>query len=70
MIVSWPTACKILWDQIAIPRAARRDKVDLIFHTKFTIPLFADAKRIMVVHGADWFLPEYSGVYNTLDVLY
>ena len=65
-----PGKNKILWDQIAIPRAARRDRVDLIFHTKFTIPLFAKAKRIMVVHGADWFLPEYSGVYNTLDVLY
>lgn len=64
------TKNKILWDQIAIPRAARRDRVDLIFHTKFTIPLFAEAKRIMVVHGADWFLPEYSGVYNALDVLY
>jgi glycosyltransferase involved in cell wall biosynthesis len=65
-----PGGNKILWDQIAIPRAARRDNVDLIFHTKFTAPLFARAKRIMVVHGADWFLPDYSGVYNTLDVLY
>src|SRR5918996_899727 len=61
---------KLWWDQVSIPRAAKRDAVDLIFHTKFTAPLFCRAKRVMVVHGADWFLPKFANVYNRSDVLY
>jgi glycosyltransferase involved in cell wall biosynthesis len=65
-----PGANKLWWDQVSIPRAASRDGVDLLFHPKFTIPIFSSAKRVMVVHGADWFLPEFADVYNRLDVMY
>jgi glycosyltransferase involved in cell wall biosynthesis len=61
---------RLWWDQVKIPMAAKRDGLDLIFNTKFTIPIIAHAKRIMVVHGADWFLPEFAGVYNKWDVHY
>lgn len=64
-----PGKAKLYWDQIAIPRAARRDQVDLIFHTKFTVPLLTSAKRIMVVHGADTMMPEYAKEYRRFDVL-
>ncbi len=61
---------KATWDQIAIPRACRRDRTDVIFHPKFTVPLFAPCKAIMVVHGADWFMPDQAQFYGKLDVAY
>lgn len=47
---------KLIWDQVKIPRAAHREGVDVIFHTKFTLPLFAKMKTIMVLHGSEWFV--------------
>jgi len=61
---------KAIWDQITIPRAVRRDNIDLIFNPKFTVPLYTSAKTVMVVHGADWFIPPYDQVYTTLDNFY
>ena len=61
---------KAIWDQIALPLAARREKIDIIFNPKFTIPLVTRSKAIMVVHGADWFLPPYNEVYGTVDKFY
>lgn len=61
---------KAIWDQVTIPRAARHEKIDLIFNPKFTVPLFTRCKTVMVVHGADWFVPPYDEVYTTLDNFY
>lgn len=61
---------KAAWDQIAIPLACRREKVDVLFHPKFTAPLLAPCKVVMVVHGADWFIPEQAQFYGKLDVRY
>lgn len=61
---------KAYWDQIAIPRACRQEKIDLIFHPKFTVPLFAACKTVMVVHGADWLIPEQAQFYSYWDVKY
>jgi glycosyltransferase involved in cell wall biosynthesis len=61
---------KALWDQVAIPYACWKEKLDLIFHPKFTVPLLAPCKAVMVVHGADWFIPEYARFYSRLDVAY
>jgi glycosyltransferase involved in cell wall biosynthesis len=61
---------KALWDQIALPYACWQEKVDVVFHPKFTVPLFAPCKAIMVVHGADWFIPEQAQFYSHLDVQY
>lgn len=65
-----PGSSKIWWDQVAIPRACRREQIDLLFHPKFTVPFFAPCKTIMVVHGADWFIPEQAQYYPWWDVLY
>lgn len=60
---------KMLWDQVQIPRAARRAGVDLIFHTKFTVPFFAGCRTVMTIHGASWFVhPELYP--NKLDLAY
>src|ERR671918_789908 len=61
---------KAAWDQVAIPRACRTEKVDIIFHPKFTVPLFAPCKSVMVVHGADWLIPEQAQFYPWWDVKY
>jgi len=61
---------KALWDQLAIPYACWREKVDVIFHPKFTVPLLAPCQTVMVVHGADWFIPEQAQFYHPLDVQY
>ena len=61
---------KAYWDQIAIPRACRREMIDVLFHPKFTVPLFAPCKAVMVVHGADWLIPEQAQYYTWWDVKY
>ena len=61
---------KAYWDQIAIPLACRKEKIDVLFHPKFTVPLFAPCKTVMVVHGADWLIPEQAQFYTWLDVKY
>jgi glycosyltransferase involved in cell wall biosynthesis len=61
---------KALWDQVAIPRACRGERLDVLFHPKFTVPLFSPVPPIMVLHGADWFLPEAARFYGRLDRIY
>ncbi|MFZ0453192.1 MAG: glycosyltransferase family 1 protein, partial [Ignavibacteriaceae bacterium] len=60
---------KFYWDQVAIPIAARQSKIDILFHTKFTVPFFTNCKTVMVLHGASWFVhPE---IYkNKFDLMY
>jgi len=65
-----PGGNKAIWDQFTIPRAAAKAKADLIFNPKFTVPLFTSCKTMMVVHGADWFVPPYDEVYTTIDNFY
>ncbi|HET9299010.1 MAG TPA: glycosyltransferase family 1 protein [Candidatus Polarisedimenticolaceae bacterium] len=65
-----PSSSRAWWDQVAVPRAARRDRVDLLFNPKFTLPLLGKSKAVMVVHGADWFLDGYKQLYSLLDRLY
>lgn len=60
---------KVYWDQIAIPLACWREKIDVLFHPKFTAPLLAPCPVVMVVHGADWFLPDQAQYYPWYDVI-
>jgi len=61
---------KALWDQVAIPWACWREKLDVVYHPKFTVPFLAPCKTIMVVHGADWFIPEQAQYYSRFDQHY
>jgi hypothetical protein len=47
-----------LWDQVSVPLACWRHRVDVLFHPKFTAPVLAPCSVVMAVHGADWFIPE------------
>ena len=53
-----------------MPRACRRFDADLILHPKFTVPLLTRVPTVMVLHGADWFLPDAKQFYGRLDRAY
>lgn len=57
-----------LWDQVALPLAARKDGLDVLFHPKFTVPLAAPCPTVMVLHGADWLIPEQARYYPARNV--
>ena len=65
-----PGANKAYWDQVAVPLICWKEKIDIIFHPKFTVPFFAPCKTVMVVHGADWLIPEQAQFYSPRDVRY
>ncbi len=44
----------ILWDQVAVPLAARRERADVIFHPKFTVPLLTTIPCAMAVMEPTW----------------
>jgi glycosyltransferase involved in cell wall biosynthesis len=61
---------KVGWDQVGVPLACRRERIDVLFHPKFTVPFAAPCPVVMTVHGADWFFPEHAKFYGRLDVAY
>ncbi|MBN2301623.1 MAG: glycosyltransferase family 4 protein [Lentisphaerae bacterium] len=63
-----PVRNKALWDQIIIPGMAKRENLDLLFHTKFTVPFLANCKTVMTIHGASWFVHPH--LYKRLDIMY
>lgn len=46
---------KIIWDQVTVPRILRREKVNLIYNPKLSIPLFTNSKKVLMIHGAEQF---------------
>jgi hypothetical protein len=41
-----------------------------VLHPKFTVPLLSSVPSVMVLHGADWFLPDAAHFYGRLDRAY
>ena len=63
-----PETNPLIWDKIKIPLLIKKNNIDLIFNTKFTVPIFTRAKKIMALHGASWFIhPE---IYKKFDLFY
>lgn len=59
---------KFFWDQIAIPYACYKEKIDVLLHPKFTVPILASCKTIMTLHGTAWFThPQF---FKKLDLMY
>jgi glycosyltransferase involved in cell wall biosynthesis len=55
-----PARGKWMWDQWAVPKFARAENLDVVFHTKFSIPFLAPCKTAMVLHGTERFVhPEF-----------
>jgi glycosyltransferase involved in cell wall biosynthesis len=51
-----PARFKLYWDQVVVPRLARQYDVDLIFHAKFSVPLFTRRPCVFVQQGSDWYV--------------
>lgn len=52
---------KLLWDQIAVRRASRIHRCDVIFNPKYSVPLSSPVPSVFVCHGLDWYvMPEAS----------
>jgi glycosyltransferase involved in cell wall biosynthesis len=47
---------KLIWDQYAARRLAARERVDLLFNPKYSIPLTGDCPTAWVCHGLDWYV--------------
>ena len=45
----------LLWDQLAVPWVERKEKLDVVFNPKFTIPFVSKAKKVFVFHGSEGF---------------
>jgi glycosyltransferase involved in cell wall biosynthesis len=55
-----PAPGKLLWDQVFLPRAARRENLDVLFHHKFSIPVVAPCPTVVQQRGTEyWSFPEY-----------
>jgi glycosyltransferase involved in cell wall biosynthesis len=66
--VAVPGRNKAVWDQLRVPLEARRRGVDVLFHTKFTVPLVGGPPSVMVLHGSEWYV--YPKSYHLADRIY
>jgi glycosyltransferase involved in cell wall biosynthesis len=67
-----PGGGKLLWDQVLVPLAARREKLDVLFHHKFSIPLISPCPTVVQQRGTEyWSHPEfYVGWSGRVDQVY
>ena len=61
-------AGKLWWDQVLVPRAARRCGADLLFNPKFSLPLLTRIPGVFVLQSCDWYVNP--GNYPWWDNLY
>jgi glycosyltransferase involved in cell wall biosynthesis len=55
-----PAPGRLLWDQVAVPLAARRERLDVLFHHKFSVPAVAPCPTVVQQRGTEyWTFPEY-----------
>jgi glycosyltransferase involved in cell wall biosynthesis len=47
---------RLLWDQVLVPRAARRLGVDLLFNPKFSLPLLSGIPGVFILQSCDWYV--------------
>ncbi|HZW36524.1 MAG: glycosyltransferase family 4 protein [Deltaproteobacteria bacterium] len=52
--VAIPSPSIFLWDQVAMRWAESREKFDVLFNPKYSIPLTARCKTVYVSHGVYW----------------
>jgi glycosyltransferase involved in cell wall biosynthesis len=65
-----PLRGKFIWDQVLMPRMFRKDRLDVLFHPKFTVPLLCASKSVMMLHGAGWFIPEVQHFWTRTTRIY
>ena len=63
-----PASSKLWWDQIAIPHLAKKERLDLIYNPKLSVPFFTRCKTVLVMHGAEQFAVPWA--YKWYDRMY
>lgn len=59
---------KLLWDQVAVPWAARQDDLDVLFHHKFSVPILSPCPTVVQQRGAEyWLFPQW---YDLIERMY
>ncbi|WP_213814360.1 glycosyltransferase family 1 protein [Glaciihabitans sp. dw_435] len=46
---------RLLWEQVGLPRAARRMKADVVFSPHYTMPLLSSIPTVVTLHDATFF---------------
>jgi glycosyltransferase involved in cell wall biosynthesis len=54
--VMLPGKSILRWDQVEVPRAVRKHRIDVLYNPKYSIPIFADCATVWVCHGLDWYV--------------
>ena len=54
--VALPGRSVVSWDQLAVPAAVDRHRIDVLFNPKYSIPLRASCPAVWVCHGLDWYV--------------
>lgn len=62
-----PARSVLAWDQLAVPQAVRRHRIDVLFNPKYSIPLRAGCPAVWVCHGLDWYVMPWAS--KTVDRL-
>lgn len=47
---------RLIWDQIGMYWIQKKEKLDLIYNPKYSIPLAVSCPTVFVCHGLDWYL--------------
>jgi glycosyltransferase involved in cell wall biosynthesis len=65
----WDQVRQAIWDQLKIPIAAKREGLDIIFSPTDSIPLLANCKTVMVLHGSEWLVyPQWFRLRDRLHI--
>jgi glycosyltransferase involved in cell wall biosynthesis len=54
--VALPGKSILRWDQVEVPRAVSKHRIDVLYNPKYSIPIFADCATVWVCHGLDWYV--------------
>jgi glycosyltransferase involved in cell wall biosynthesis len=44
------------WDQVEVPRAIVKQRIDVLYNPKYSIPIWASCATAWVCHGLDWYV--------------
>lgn len=64
-----PSTNRIVWDQILLPRALKKDQIDVAIFPKGPVPLSLPCRAVSVIHDLGYFYPDLDA-YRPLDTLY
>jgi glycosyltransferase involved in cell wall biosynthesis len=44
------------WDQLEVPKAVNKHRIDVLYNPKYSIPILANCATVWVCHGLDWYV--------------